>query len=96
MMLFTGVIAGLAISIMNNIVDPQYYYDIMEAAMHNSGLTDAQIELMSESMPLIRNPLVMVISAVIYMLLYGGLIGLVVSVFVKRPPENMPPENISK
>lgn len=87
MMLFAGVITGLGLSIMNNVVDPQYYYDIMEEAMLNSGLTDAQIELMSERMAMVRNPLVMIFSGVMYMLLYGGLIGLVVSVFVKRPPE---------
>lgn len=89
MMLFAGIITGLGLAIMNNVVDPQYYYDIMEAAMLNSGLNDAQIGSMRENMAMVRNPLVMILGGVTSMLLYGGLIGLVVSVFVKRPPESI-------
>lgn len=39
-----------------------------------------------------RNPIVMALSGAISMLLYGGMIGLVVSAFVKRPPVSPAPK----
>ena len=38
-----------------------------------------------------KNPIVMAISGAASMLLYGGMIGVFISAFVKRPPVTPPP-----
>lgn len=85
MMLFTGIIAGLGQFVLQNVVDPQYYNEIVETALYNSGLNDEQIEqAVSETSSMLKSPIIMIFSGALSMLVYGGLIGLVVSIFLRK------------
>ncbi|MBD9135635.1 MAG: DUF4199 domain-containing protein [Alistipes indistinctus] len=85
MMLFAGVLAGVGQFILQNYVDPGYYTSVIETTLKESGFKEEDINLTMET-GVMRNPIVMALSGAISMLLYGGMIGLVVSAFVKRPP----------
>lgn len=85
MMLFAGFIAGLGQFVMQNYVDPEYYKEIVELALVNAGLSDAQIEEGMKGMDLLKSPIMMIFSGAINMIIYGGLIGVLVSIFVKTP-----------
>ena len=58
---------------------------VIETTLKESGFKEEDISLTMET-GVMRNPIVMALSGAISMLLYGGMIGLVVSAFVKRPP----------
>ncbi len=87
MMMFAGILAGLGQFIMQTYVDPQYYRDLIESALRESGFSQAQIDLTMEEVIDLRNPFLMIIGGTMSMLLYGGLIGLLVSLFLRRPAE---------
>lgn len=89
MMLFAGVLAGVGQFILQNYVDPGYYTSVIETTLKESGFKEEDISLTMET-GVMRNPIVMALSGAISMLLYGGMIGLVVSAFVKRPPGSSP------
>ncbi len=89
MMLFTGVLAGIGQFVLLNYLDPDYYTQMIETMLRESKVKEEDISLAMEAGAM-RNPIVMVLSGVIGMMLYGGMIGLVVSVFVKRPPITPP------
>jgi len=87
MMMFAGILAGLGQFIMQTYVDPQYYRDLIESALRESGFSQAQIDLTMEVAIDQRNPFLMIISGAMSMILYGGLIGLLVALFIRRPSE---------
>ncbi len=86
MMLCAGIIAGVGQFILQNYVDPEYYRDIFETALLQQDLPENLIEEMKNSMWVLKNPILMIFSGIINMIIYGGLIGVVISAFVKRYP----------
>lgn len=92
MMLFSGVIAGLGQYIFQNFVNPEYFQsilDTMEATMASMNIyTDDQLEMMIGSLAsAYRNPLLMVLSGIFNMVVGGGIVGLVLSAFLKKPAD---------
>lgn len=87
MMMFAGIIAGLGQFIMQTYVDPQYYRDIMETTLQGSGFSQEQIDMTLAVAFDQRSPVLMIFSGAMSMLIYGGLIGLVISAFIKRPAD---------
>lgn len=90
MMLFAGIIAGVGQFIIQNYVDPEYYRDIFEAALLNQGLPENLTEEVRNSMWVLKNPILMIFSGMINMIIYGGLVGVVISAFVKKLPKPQP------
>lgn len=84
MLLFAGVLAGIGQYILLNFVDPGYYNAVLENTLTESGFKQEDIDLAMQT-GVIKSPMLMVLSSVIGMLLYGGVVGLVISAFVKRP-----------
>ncbi len=91
MMLFTGIIFGVGEFFLQSVIDPEYYRDLYEAVLHNSTADEELIEKALEARalvdPFLKNPLFMVISGVLSMILYGGFVGLIISAFLKRPAD---------
>lgn len=92
MMIFAGVIAGLGQCVMVNYVAPEYYYGILrdgfmtQTQSFGMNFSEEQLEaLLKVYMPMIKNPLVMAVSGIFNMVIFGGLLGVMVSVFTKRP-----------
>lgn len=90
MMLFAGVLAGIGQFILQNYVDPTYYDKLIESTLKEGGFDQQNIDL-TMAAGVMKNPIVMALSGAISMLLYGGMIGVFVSAFVKRPPVTPPP-----
>lgn len=86
MMMFAGIIAGLGQFIMQTYVDPAYYRDIMGETLSESGFNQQEIDLTLTLTIDRRSPILMIFSGVFSMLLYGGLIGVVMASFLRRPP----------
>lgn len=88
-MIFTGVIYGLGEYVMQVWVDPQYFKDLYEAALYKSTQDEALIEQALKAREqidnVIKNPGIMVLSGIFSMIIYGGIVGLIVSAFLKRP-----------
>ena len=74
MSLFAGVLAGVGQFVLVNWIDPEGFRE--------------QFDLMAGSLglKLMRNPLFAVFSGIFSMLIYGGLLGLLISIFVVRRP----------
>lgn len=92
MALFAGIMAGLGQFVLANWLDPQGYreqMDMVSAMMAENGLmSEEQAELAGEAgARLMRNPLVTAFSGIFSLLIYGGLIGLIVALFTKRPAD---------
>lgn len=91
LMLFTGIIYGVGEYILQVIVDPQYFSDLFEMTLYKSNLDERLIEetLKSRKMMtgIMQNPFVMIFSGIFTMVIYGGLIGLIVSAFIKKPAD---------
>lgn len=89
MMLFSGVVAGLGQYVFQNFVNPGYFQsimDTMEETLVGTGFySDDQAEEMIRTMSAAyKNPLVMVMGGILNMVLGGGLIGLVMSAFLRK------------
>ena len=91
MMMFAGVIAGLGQFILQTYIDPQYYRDLIEEALLNSGFNQQEVDLALTAIIDQRSPFMMIISGAMSMILYGGLIGLAVAAFLRRPA--LPPSD---
>ena len=87
MLMFAGVLAGLGQFILQTYIDPQYYRDLMANALSESGFTQAQLDLALEVTIDQRNPFLMIISGAMSMILYGGLLSLLIALFLKRPAD---------
>ena len=88
MMVFTGILYGVGEYILQIKVDPEYFEQLFKDTLYRAGGdTEAVKELvrareeMGDSM---RNPLSMVFAGIFTMMLYGGFVGIVVSIFLKR------------
>ena len=86
-MFFAGILAGLGQFIMQNYVDPEYYREMIEVTLANQGFSDDMVEKTMEGMWALENPVLMIFSGIFGMMVYGGFIGVVVAIFVKRPPK---------
>ena len=98
MMVFTGIIYGLGSYLMQVVIDPEYYRNLYEATLYNT-LDETQAEqalkMRQQMNRFIQNPGVMVLSGIFSMLIYGGIVGLIVSIFTKRQHENGQTQNDS-
>ena len=75
MSLFAGVLAGVG------------QFVLMVANMAGGGMGEKEAEMAgSLGLKLMRNPLFAVFSGIFSMLIYGGLLGLLISIFVVRRP----------
>lgn len=87
MMLFAGVIVGFGQFILQTAA-PEYYQEVMDIAMAKQGVNiDSQAleQSMDLVMKMMKNPIVMVLSGIFGMLIYGLFIGILASIFIKRP-----------
>lgn len=88
MMLFTGIIYGTGEYVLQVRIDPQYfdqlYNDALRDSKANPEFVEKMINIRQEMSEFIKNPIIMVISGVISMLFYGGIVGLIASVFIKK------------
>ena len=93
MMLFVGLVYGIGEFFLQVVIAPEYYSGLREYVLLNSGLDESLIEqsleLMEESAfsRIMKNPIVFVFSGIFTMIIYGGLVGLIISAFVKRPAD---------
>lgn len=87
MMLFAGVLSGVAQYVLQNFVAPEYYAEQVELALLNAGFSETMTDEMMNNMGMLKNPFLMIFSGMLSMLIYGGLVGLIVSVFIKRPAD---------
>lgn len=97
MSMFAGVLAGVGMFILYNWIDPESIKNQIElqaATLVENGWDEKQVEEGSVlSLNLIKNPLAVVFIGVVQLLTYGGILGLVVSFFVKRPSSFTPSDN---
>ena len=87
MSLFAGVLAGVGQFVLVNWIDPEGFreqFDLMVANMAGGGMAEMAGSL---GLKLMRNPLFAVFSGIFSMLIYGGLLGLLISIFVRRPAD---------
>lgn len=85
MMIFTGVIYGLAYFLMANYFSPESFEKALEVVAPSR---DDEREIVS----MMHRPLMVIFVGILTMELYGGLIGLFASSFIKRKPR---PEEIA-
>ena len=91
MSLFAGVLAGVGQFVLVNWIDPEGFreqFDLMFANMAGGCMGEKEAEMAgSLGLKLMRNPLFAVFSGIFSMLIYGGLLGLLISIFVRRPAD---------
>lgn len=92
MMLFAGFIYGIGYYFVVNYIAAGYFSTALDQSLEQmrgafGGLvTDESIE---NAFQILRSPLYWIFYGIMAMLIYGGLIGLFVSIFVKRDPEQL-------
>ncbi len=95
-MLFTGIINGVSTFILQQYIAPEYYQKVIELTLEQSAqqadLTQSQDELMSITMAMMKNPVIVVISGIFGMIINGGFLGIFTSIFTRRLPEPMEQE----
>ena len=90
MMLFAGVLKGLYMTVMNNVVDPEAITRSIDEVMvlMQDFIADEQFDAMYSLMPkMMRNPFYLIFASVINMVVGGLIVGLIVSAFTKRDPD---------
>lgn len=91
MMLFTGIISGFGNFLLQNYIAPDYYQELFEATLLKNPLFDPDSSTMADAMEmarkLMKNPVFLVLSGIIGMTIYGGLIGLLASAFIRKRPD---------
>ena len=89
MMLFTGIVCGIGTFFLKVVIAPEYFNEVLEASLWSSNLSEDMIEqaLEMQQSSLMSNPAVHVVSGLLSMCVYGGLIGLIVAAFMKRPAD---------
>ncbi len=89
--LFAGVLAGLGQFVLINWLDPQGFQDQMDltvATLAENGMSEREVRAAGKlTMSMMKNPIVVVLGGIFGMVIYGGLIGLIVSFFAKRPAD---------
>lgn len=87
--LFSGFISGVGSYLMKNHIAPEYYNDILNAAVLRSGIDidNSEIEkAMGLANKLTRSALFMIFSGLLNMVIYGCFVGLIASIFIKKQP----------
>ena len=90
-LLVSGILVGLCQWFMTNVVDPAYYAEANRKAIElviqsNPAIGDAMIEGMQKGQAMMSSIWMMVFAGMFTMVFQGGLVALVTSTFVKRPP----------
>ncbi len=85
MMLFAGFLHGGAQWALY-IHDPEYFKTLINTALSEAGISEIKGDEMVRATEMMANPFVMIVSGIMTTLIYGGLTGLLISAFVKRPP----------
>ncbi|MDD3107861.1 MAG: DUF4199 domain-containing protein [Alistipes sp.] len=99
MSLFTGILAGVGLFILFRWIDPTSWQQQMEQAsstLVQNGWDQAQVEsAQGLTQALIRNPLFLILGGIFQLELYGGIIGLLIAFFTRRPPHlNTPSDTL--
>lgn len=84
-MSFTGFIAGFGQYFMQVKIAPEYYNTMLDQALEITKL-DVSKEEVAQAKELSQNILYLTFSWVVTMVMYGGFMGLIMAVFLKRPP----------
>ncbi|MCD8102825.1 MAG: DUF4199 domain-containing protein [Alistipes sp.] len=91
MMLFTGFILGLSDFVLGNYVMPEYYEEGFATLLDNNPMYDPDTPEGESMLALLdayrRSPVANALGGIFSYLIYGGLLGLVASAFVKRKPD---------
>lgn len=87
MMLFAGILSGIGQFVLQNYIDPRFYLEQFELALQKQGFSETFTEQVMSNMWILKNPIMMIFSGMLGMLIYGGVIGLFVSAFVRRPAD---------
>jgi hypothetical protein len=89
MMMFAGVVYGIGQFLMVNFIAREYYDAIMETgrAALDAYRNTPQYDMMVSMTRWGTNPIVLIISGVLEMVVKGGLLGLVLAAFFKKNPE---------
>lgn len=90
MMIFTGVIGGVYMSVMNNFVNTSGVSELVDVLMLplQDTLPQTQFDAMYETMyASYRNPLILVFASVMAYVIQGGIIGLFTSALAQRKPD---------
>lgn len=88
-MLFSGIIYGVGYYFLVNHVAAAFYEETFAASFETmykmvGNVSDAAFDM---AMSLVRNPFYWLFYGIMAMIIYGGIIGLFVSAFVKRKPD---------
>ncbi|MDR2936022.1 MAG: DUF4199 domain-containing protein [Rikenellaceae bacterium] len=90
-MFFAGIIHGLGEFLLQMVIAPEYFKHLYEEALLNSGQSEAVVEqamAMREKIEVyLKNPLVMVLSGILTMCFMGGIVGMILSIFLKKKPD---------
>lgn len=91
MSLFAGILSGIGQFVLVNWIDPQGFedqFELMVANVYGSRFSSKEVEaFQSLGLQMMKNPLISVLSGIFSMVVYGGLLGLLISAFVKRPAD---------
>lgn len=90
-MLFTGVIYGFGNFLLQNYIASEYYQEIFETALLRNPFFDpdsSNAEDMADmAYSMMKSPVFLVFVGIFAMAVYGGLIGLIASAFIRRKPD---------
>ncbi|MFI3265629.1 MAG: DUF4199 domain-containing protein [Rikenellaceae bacterium] len=88
-MLFTGIIAGVSIYILQQFVFPDTYKQIIDLAIERVKEDGVEIDqaVVNQTMAMVKNPFIMVFSSIISMIINGAFIGIFTSIFTRRMPQ---------
>ena len=87
MMLFTGIVAGIGQFFLQVVIAPDYFDEVYEMTLLNAAIPENLVEQMLALRPMMKNPVVMILSGIFNYVIYGGLIGLIAAAFLKRPAD---------
>jgi len=90
-MIFAGIIQSLYTVVLFKYIDPSLLdkmSNMQEELMIKEGISDEQIEQMSGMMSKFRSPLFLVVSNLFGYAIYGFIISLITSIFVKKEEKN--------
>ena len=93
MTLFTGVVVGMGTYILATWIDPQYVErmvnEMVNGYIQHGGNAELYREAGQTAARMMRSPLFMVAGGVFGMVIYGGLLGVVVSMFARSKRVNI-------
>ncbi len=93
MMLFAGALSAIYTILLYKVIDPELYDQYLlffeeqtTTRLINQGLGDAQISQALEVSKRFQTPVILAITALITYILYGVVVSLITSIFVKKNP----------